>query len=63
MDNSVFCSGDFVIVLATEQEFTFKIKDLEAVPAVLAFLGGMGRRCVFYGSIKPRGKCKENTLD
>jgi hypothetical protein len=47
VDNSVFCSGDFVVVLATEQDFAFIINDLRAVPVVLAFLGGMGRRCVF----------------
>ena len=47
MDNSVFCSGDFVIVLATEQDFVFIINDLDAVPVVPVFLGGMGRRCDF----------------
>jgi hypothetical protein len=47
VDNSVFCSGDFVIVLATEQDFAFRINDLHAVPVVPAFLGGMARACVF----------------
>jgi hypothetical protein len=62
VDNSVFCSGDFVIVLATEQDFAFRINDLHAVPVVPAFLGGMARACVFCRTIKPRDKCKEKTL-
>ena len=57
MDNSVFCSGDFVIVLATEQDFAFKINDLHVVPVVPVFLGGMGRECEKYGSNVLWGKC------
>ena len=41
MDNLIFCSGNFVVVLATEQDFAFRINDLHAVPVVPAFLGGM----------------------
>ena len=63
VDNSVFCSGDFVIVLATEQDFAFKINDLHAVPVVLVILGGMGGQCVFYGSIERLGKCTKKHSD
>lgn len=59
MDNSFFCSGDFVIVLATEQDFAFRINDLRAVPVVPVFLGGMVGQCVFYGSFDPFGKCTQ----
>ena len=41
MGNSIFCSGNFVAVLATEQDFAFRINDLHAVPVVPVFLGGM----------------------
>ena len=51
MDNSFFCSGDFVIVLATEQDFAFRINDLHVVPVVPVFLGGMVGQCVFWGSL------------
>jgi hypothetical protein len=63
VDNLVFCSGDFVIVLATEQDFAFRINDLHAVPVVPAFLGGMARACEKYGSNVLWGKCKENHSD
>jgi hypothetical protein len=53
---SVFCSGDFVVVLATEQDFAFIINDLHAVPVVPVILGGMVGQCVFYGSIERLGK-------
>jgi hypothetical protein len=57
VDNSFFCSGDFVIVLATEQDFAFRINDLHAVPVVPVFLGGMAGQCVFLGELGRFGKC------
>ena len=59
----VFCSGCFVIVLATEQDFAFRINDLHAVPVVPVILGGMVGQCVFYGSIERLGKCTKNHSD
>lgn len=59
---SVFCSGDFVVVLATEQDFAFRINDLRAVPVVPVILGGMVGQCVFYGSFERLGKCTQKSL-
>jgi hypothetical protein len=62
VDNSVFCSGDFVVVLATEQDFAFRINDLHAVPVVPVILGGMVGQCVFWGKLGRLGKCNQKTL-
>lgn len=42
-----FCSGNSVVVLVTEQDFAFIIKDLDACSGVLVFLHGIGRKTCF----------------
>jgi hypothetical protein len=54
-----FCSGNSVIVLVTEQDFAFKIKDLAACSGVLVFLGGMGRNVRFSQIVRAARQVQE----
>lgn len=47
VDNSVFCSGDFVVCSVTEQRKSLIMQEKTARSGVPVFLGGMGRRCDF----------------
>ena len=51
------CSGNYVVVLATEQRKCLITKGNFACSGVLVILGGMGRNDVFFRLIVLRGKC------
>jgi len=57
-----FCSGDSVVVLVTEQDFAFKIKDLRVCSSVLVFLGGMGGNVRFLQIVRTSRQVHEKTL-
>ena len=56
-----FCSGDSVVVLVTEQDFAFKIKDLRVCSSVLVFLGGMGGNVRFLQIVRTARQVQEKT--
>ena len=62
MDNSKFCSGNSVVVLVTEQDFAFIIKDLRVCSSVLVFLGGMGGNVRFLQIDRTARQVQEKTL-
>lgn len=57
----IFCSGNSVIVLVTEQDFVFKIKDLGVCSSVLVFLGGMGGNVRFLQIVRTARQVQEKT--
>ena len=57
-----FCSGNSVVVLVTEQDFAFIIKDLDVCSSVLVFLHGIGRKTCFSQIVRTAQQVHEKTL-